>query len=258
MTAYLGAPIAASTLVYGGEHSLLRQSWAPRELLTGSVNADGWGVAWWRDGRAVRLARAEPAWYDPGVRAVLEGAPSGCGVAAIRNATPGIPVGPHAVAPFVRGPWAFVLNGWVPDFRQRHMRALRRGLPDELYGALTGSSDTETLFLLAVRAMDEGASPGEALQDVVRRALDGVEERGGGECQLALLLADGREVAVALASNVERTHSLYVVEGGRLAPDGVLVASERLDDDGGWRRLPAHHLLTVQEAGVEIRPLERG
>jgi predicted glutamine amidotransferase len=138
------------------------------------------------------------------------------------------------------------------------MRALRRGLPDELYGALTGSSDTETLFLLAVRAMDEGASPGEALQDVVRRALDGVEERGGGECQLALLLADGREVAVALASNVERTHSLYVVEGGRLAPDGVLVASERLDDDGGWRRLPAHHLLTVQEAGVEIRPLERG
>src|SRR5690606_29322316 len=49
LTAYLGEPVAASTLVFGGSHPLFRQSWAPRELLSGSVNADGYGVVWYAE-----------------------------------------------------------------------------------------------------------------------------------------------------------------------------------------------------------------
>ena len=258
LTAYLGEPLPVSTLLYGGDHSLLEQAWAPRELLAGSVNADGWGVAWWREGRAVRLARAEPAWYDPGIRDILEGIRSGGAVAALRNATPGLPVGPTAVAPIVRDAWAFVLNGFVPRFRRDHMRALRRDLPDDLYGALEGSTDTETLFLLAVAGVREGIPPAEALEGIVEGVLERVVTTGGADCQLTLLLSDGERLAAVTASNVERANTLYVLEAGRLAPDGVLVASEALDDARGWTRVPPHHLLVVEAGGVRMRKLAAG
>lgn len=258
LTAYLGEPIPASTLLYGGSHSLLRQSWSPRALLRGSVNADGWGVSWWNDGRAVRLARAEPAWYDPDVRGVLDSVTLPCGVAALRNATEGLPVGAAAVPPLVRGRWAFVLNGYVPHFRSRHMRALREALSDELYAELAGSSDAETLFFLVLAALEAGAAPEAALERVVATVLGRVAEEGGEECQLTLLLADGKRVVVALASNVERTNSLNVLEEGALAPRGVLVASEPLDEEPGWRPVPPHHVLTVDSSGVRTKRLTEG
>ena len=46
LTAYAGEPLTADALVFGGTHSLLEQSYDPRELLHGHVNADGYGVVW--------------------------------------------------------------------------------------------------------------------------------------------------------------------------------------------------------------------
>ena len=41
LAAYLGAPLSPARLVFDGSHSLYEQSWAPRELLSGTLNADG-------------------------------------------------------------------------------------------------------------------------------------------------------------------------------------------------------------------------
>ena len=43
LTAYAGGPLTAEALVFGGTHSLLEQSYVPRELLHGHVNGDGYG-----------------------------------------------------------------------------------------------------------------------------------------------------------------------------------------------------------------------
>ncbi|UFS93692.1 hypothetical protein LPY97_23135 [Nocardia huaxiensis] len=46
--AYLGPPTSVGDLLTRGPHSLLTQSWAPREMRGGgTINADGFGVAWW-------------------------------------------------------------------------------------------------------------------------------------------------------------------------------------------------------------------
>jgi hypothetical protein len=37
--------------------------------------------------------------------------------------------------------------------------------------------------------------------------------------------------------------SLYFVEEARAFPDAIVVASERLDGDGGWRRIAAPPLI---------------
>ncbi|NIP81163.1 MAG: class II glutamine amidotransferase, partial [Gemmatimonadetes bacterium] len=67
---------------------------------------------------------------------------SACVFAALSNGTPGIPVDRSGLLPLVFERWSFALNGFVPDFRRSHMRALRAGLPDELYADLRGSSDS--------------------------------------------------------------------------------------------------------------------
>lgn len=257
LTAYLGRPIPASTLVFGGDHPLFEQSWRPQELLSGSVNADGYGVAWYGDHEQPgRMVGERPIWSDEAdLRRSLPLLRSGCIVAALRNGTPGIPLDRSGLLPMVGGRWTFVLNGFVPDFRARHMRALRAELPDPLYARLQGSSDSETLFLIALAALDDGQDAAGALAEVVRAVSSRV---GAAEAQLNMLLTDGRTLAVVRTGTVEHSNSLYVAEGHPLAPDGVLLASERLDGHAFWTTVGSHNCMTVLTDGsVEVKRLRR-
>jgi len=245
LTAYVGEPLSLSTLVFGGSHPLYEQSWAPAELLTGTVNADGWGVAWYDEGRPVRLARSEPVWHASGLERILDAIRSPTALAAIRNTTTGLPQGEASVAPLVFERWTFVLNGFIPSFRARHMRALRGALPDHLYGSLVGVSDTETLFLLAVTEVERGASLGEALGHIARITLERVGETDD-ECQLTMLLSDGESLAAVRTSNRDRVNSLYRIDREGMAPGGTLVASERLDADEGWTPIPAREVVELR------------
>lgn len=268
LVAYVGGPTPLAPLVFGGDHSLYRQSWAPRELLSGSVNADGWGVAWYdrdqgagsarREGDGApggprRLAEPRPLWQEEELERVLEGIHSGMAVAALRNATPGIPVDRSGLLPMVAGRWSFVLNGFVPDFHRDHMRALRELLPDRLYARLRGASDTETLFLLALAEVEHGAGLLEALVRVAGRVGARVGDR---EAQLTMALADGSELALLRTSTVAATNSLWLARTHPLAPGGALVASERLDGDEGWEGIPPHAALRLTADAVEVEALD--
>jgi ergothioneine biosynthesis protein EgtC len=249
LIAYLGAPIRASHVVFGGEHSLYRQSWEPRELLSGTINADGYGVAWYANGRPARLAEARPIWYDGELRQTLDAVSSSCIVAALRNATIGIPVDRSGLAPMLYDRWAFVLNGFVPDFRARHMRALRAGLPDDLYAELRGPSDSETLFLLAVARLLEGASMVEALSETVRAVCDRV---GKAAARLNMVLSDGVRIAAVRAGTELVTNSLYAAERPPFAPDGVVLASEAPEAGACWQPVDGHSWIEIGPDG-EVR-----
>lgn len=250
LVAYVGAPLSPAHLVFDGEHSLYEQSWAPRELLSGTLNADGYGVVWYHEGRPARIAEARPIWHDPDLRATLSVLSSGCVVAALRNATPELPVDRAGLLPLVHGRWAFVLNGFVPDFRRSHMRALRSELPDELYAELRGSSDAETLFLLAVAALDAGATPAEALEATARLVCGRVGK--GTEAQLNMVLSDGERVAAVRSGTALVTNSLYLARRPPFAPDGVVLASERLDPGAAWEPVDGHSRIEIG-ADCEVR-----
>lgn len=166
--AYVGDAVSPAPLVFGGEHSLYHQSWDPRELLSGSVNADGYGVVWYDEGRPRRIAHAGPIWHDNELENTLGSVSSTCVIAALRNATVGQPVDRAGLLPLVQDRFAFVLNGFVPDFHAGHMRALRAALSDDLYAMLRGSSDAETLFLMALSFVRAGAGLSEALEAVAQ------------------------------------------------------------------------------------------
>ena len=238
LTAYVGEPVTADALVFGGTHSLLEQSYVPRELLQGHVNADGYGVVWYRGATPVRTGSSRPVWQDTDLRTLLAGTSSSTILAAVRNATDGIPI-EGGNQPLVHGRWSFVLNGFVENFRERHMRALRSHLPDDLYGQLEGSSDTETLFLLAVAAVRAGASPLDALRSVRDKVLEAVKAENH-TAQLTMVLADGDGIVGLHTGSEPTTNSLYLAHGNPLAPLGTLLASEPLDDHSSWERIDSH------------------
>jgi len=250
---YIGEPMSPAPLVFGGSHSLFHQSWQPRELLSGSINADGYGVAWYLDGTPRRIAEPRPIWHDGELESVLESVASPCVVAALRNATPGHPVDRAGLLPLVHDRWVFVLNGFVPDFHRSHMRALREGLGDPLYAALDGSSDAETLFLMAVQAVEEGASLSVALEQVAARVAARV---GKVEAQMNMVLADGERIGLLRTSTVLLSNSLYMAQRQGVGPGGVVVASERLDPASAWEPIDGHHRVELGAEGVlEVEPV---
>ena len=243
LVAYLGAPLTLAHLVFDGSHSLYEQSWAPQELLSGTVNADGYGVVWYAEGRPSRLAEPRPIWYDPDLRTTLSSLSSGCLLAGLRNGTRGIPLDRSGVPPLVFDKWSFVLNGFVPDFRALHMRALRAELPDDLYAALRGSSDSETLFLLAVAAVRGGAALPEALQRAAKAVYDRVGRET--EAQMNMVLSDGERIAAVRSGTALETNSLYFAKRPPFAPNGIVLASERLDPGAAWEAVDGHSWLEI-------------
>ncbi len=243
LTAYAGGPLTADALVFGGTHSLLEQSYVPRELLYGHVNADGYGVVWYRGATPVRTGGSRPLWQDADLRTLLAGVSSSTILASVRNATPGIPIA-GGNQPLIHGRWSFILNGFVENFRASHMRALRAHLPDDLYGHLAGSSDSETLFLLAVAAIQNGASRLDALSAVRDLVLEAVRAENH-TAQLTMMLADADGIGVLLTASETTTNSLYLARGHPMAPHGTRLASERLDYHSSWEGVTPHDGLEI-------------
>jgi glutamine amidotransferase len=241
--AYVGGmAVALGELVLAPPHSLLVQSYAPRELLRGCVCADGAGVGWYAEGdpEPASYRREAPIWADPDLPALGRVVRSRCIVAAVRNATPGVPGGLASVQPFRHGAYLFSHNGAVSGFAER-ARALRDLLPDDLHAALVGASDSETLFLLALARVREA---GGDLAAGLRAALAEVADRAPGS-GLNVLLTDGRTLVASRVAAGGSADSLHLLVDGRRFPDATVVASEPLDGDPGWEPVPEGRIVVV-------------
>lgn len=259
MVGYLGGPsVPLSSVVLEGEHSLLVQSYAPREMMSGVVNADGFGVGWYvPDDEEPAVYRSNGSlWSDRSFAGIAPRIRARTVFAAVRSATLGLPVEESGVPPFSSGPFMFMHNGAIPNFRQTAMRPLRERLSDEAYSGLLGVSDSETIFAgLLDLLRDDPAN----LAGAVRETIHLVTEVCGGlgiEATLNLAVTDGTNMAFTRYSTDGPGTSLYVLEGANTFPGAVVVASERLDEDSRWRKVPDRHLLSVRRgSGATLIPL---
>lgn len=223
---WLGRPRTLSSLVVEPPNGLLVQSYAPRRQAHGRVNADGWGVGFYADGRTepARWRSVRPLWSDGSFSSLAPLLSSSCIVAAVRSATPGMPVEESATAPFTDGTWLVSHNGRVDR--------------SVLGWDVTAESVCDSA-LLAAHVFAQGP---DAVADVVPKV--GARDPGA---RLNLLLADGERL---LATTWGDTLS-YLVEDA-----GVVVASEPYDDDPRWVDVPDHCLVEVTLDGLTVTPLE--
>src|SRR5215217_1041035 len=260
MVAYLGGPEATlSSVVLEPEHSLLVQSYAPREMMSGVVNADGFGVGWyvpWSGDEPAVYRSDGPLWSDRSFANIAPRIRARTIFAAVRSATPGLPVEESGTPPFASGPFLFAHNGAIEDFRRTAMRPLRDALSDESYAGLLGATDSETIFAALLDRLREDPEPlARALAETVRH-VSAVCGKLGVRATLNLAATDGAAFAFSRYSTEGPGNSLYLIEDGRSFPGAAVVASERLDGDAGWRVVPDYHLLLVDtKSGAVLRPL---
>jgi len=158
--AYSGTPILLEELLYNRQHSLIDQSLHSR-MGVETTNGDGFGVGWYgvegggpalpttRDSGAPVIFRdTGPAWNDVNLRELARSTSSGHFIAHIRAST-GTAVQQTNCHPFRYDRWLWVHNGAIKDFHLMK-RDLVMAVDPELYPSIQGSTDSETMFYLAL------------------------------------------------------------------------------------------------------------
>ncbi|WP_018636696.1 ergothioneine biosynthesis protein EgtC [Parafrankia elaeagni] len=241
--AWLGAPRTLAELTLDRPSGLLRQSWAPRRMRHGTVNADGFGVGWYAPAlrpEPARYRRAVPMWTDASYASFAGTVSSGCVLAAVRSATVGMPVEETATAPFTSGTLLLSHNGRV------HAAAAMRELQARTDGAAVPESRCDSAVVAALLWERTSRLPlAKAVADVVL-TLGDLTEPDGPPARLNLLVTDGTQI---VATTWRDTLSY------REGPDGVLVTSEPDDDEPGWVDVPDQQLLVADTRKVTLSSL---
>ncbi|QSY50224.1 ergothioneine biosynthesis protein EgtC [Streptomyces griseocarneus] len=242
--AVLGPDTPLAETLVEPPHSLVHQSWAPRSMASGTVNADGFGVGWYAPGDPVpaRYRRAGPIWGDESFADIARVVRSRALLAAVRDATLGGADGEAAAAPFASGPWLFSHNGALAGWPDS-AAPLATLLPPEALLRLTARSDSAFVWALVERRLRGGEGLGPALAGAVTT----LAQAAPGS-RLNLLLTDGAAIAATTWGD-----SLWYLAGG--GQGRTVVASEPYDDAPRWRQVPDRSLLTADRSGVGVRPL---
>jgi glutamine amidotransferase len=265
--AYSGSPISIETLLYTPVHSLIDQS-LHSQLGAETTNGDGFGVGWYDDDTDEPgvFRSIEPAWNDVNLHEIARHIKSGTVLAHIR-ASSGSPVQLTNCHPFRYGNWLFMHNGVIREF-PRVKRDLVLEIDPSLYPCIEGSTDSETLFHLALTY---------GLQDdpvgAMERAVGFVESVGARHgvdrpIQMTVATTDGTSIWTFRYSSEGDSRTLFFstkIEALRkLYPDNELFASagdetrlivsEPLSTlAGAWNTVPESTCAIVQPGDDELR-----
>src|SRR4030081_2647327 len=242
--AYRGETIPLEEYVPAPAHSLVVQSQRALES-TASTNGDGFGMGWYGEHAEPGLYReVRPAWSDENLRHLCRHIRSHLFFAHVRAST-GTPTTRTNCHPFAFGRWLFMHNGQVGDWSliRRRVEAL---IPDELYKARIGTTDSEAVFLGAPGAGPE-TDPIAATMRTLGVLTDMVRASGTTEpLRFTSALSDGENLYAFRYSNNDTPNTLYYRE----ADDNVVIVSEPLDTErANWKAVPQAHLIIARPHG---------
>jgi len=265
--AYSGSPIKLEELLVKRDRSLIDQSLHARQGAT-TTNGDGFGVGWYEEGEPPRVYRStHPAWNDRNLRELAAGISSPLFFAHIRAST-GTAIQETNTHPFRYANWLWMHNGLIREF-SRLKRELVLAVDDSLYASIEGTTDSETMFFLALTFGLESDPVGS-----VERMVGFIEETGrmhGVEHPLQMTVATTRGDAVwafryssegdsrslYFSTRMDTLKALYpeTDELAGLSDETRVVVSEPLGDlPGVWNEVPESHVGIVQAGADERRP----
>jgi glutamine amidotransferase len=246
------------------DHSLIDQSRHATQNVE-TTNGDGFGVGWYGEDETPGVYRdTHPAWNDTNFYHLASHVRSGLFLSHVRAAT-GTPVQNTNCHPFAFENWLFQHNGSVPEFGKLK-RQLMFDVEPDLFPCIQGSTDSETLFFLAL-TFGLRDDPPVALARTMGRVEQARQDAGiERPIFFSACTTDGKRLwSVRYSSNNQsRTqyhsrhiHALRDVDGAyEPLPEGaVIVLSEPLDAlSEHWESVPESSLLVVEDGGVTVCP----
>ncbi|MBW4646389.1 MAG: ergothioneine biosynthesis protein EgtC [Goleter apudmare HA4340-LM2] len=258
LLAYLGLPVSLEQLLYKPEHSLIVQSYQPREMISGVVNADGFGMGWYhlqKDTAPFTYKNTLPIWNDINLPHISRYVESKCVLAYVRSATPGQAVDFANCQPFDDQNLLFIHNGRIENFRQTLYKEIRHILDHNFYQKINGSSDSEHIFSLLLSQDYNKLQPLEyALRSTLLTLLE-MAKCYQVEVSANTIISDGKRlIASRFASNTPAP-SLYWLKDDPTFPKSVIIASEPLFF-GNWTACPENSIITVGEnCDIQVQQL---
>ena len=269
--AYSGDPILADDLLFRPEHSIIDQSLHAR-LGGVTTNGDGFGIGWYRTGDESAPAvfkGTHPAWNDRNLREVATQIHTPLLFAHVR-ASSGTPVQRSNCHPFRHGRWLWMHNGSLAGF-DKVKRDLLMAVDESLYPEIEGSTDTETLFFLAL-TFGLADDPPTAVARAVGLA-ESVGRRRGVDYPVHMTVAtsDGESIWAFRYSSEKATSSLFYSTDvaqlrqlhpelpvlGRLGNDTRFIVSEPLRAlPGAWNEVPEGSWALVRPGEQQIQPFQ--
>ena len=250
LLAYQGLPISLEKLLYNHEHSLIIQSYKPQEMISGTVNADGFGMGWYRplhDTEPFTYKSTVPIWNDINLPSLSRYVESGCMVSYVRSATLGQALDLSNCQPFQYQRLLFIHNGKIDKFRQTLYRPIRSQLSDEIYQWVNGTTDSEHIFALVLNELQ--SNPGKSLEQAMHLTLLNLKELADtyNTCSYAnLVVSDGNRLVACRFSTKPPSPSLYWLQNDVNFSNSVIIASEPLFK-GNWNSFPENSILSVGE-----------
>lgn len=256
---YLGSPILLDYLLSKPEHSLIVQSYQPREMTSGLLNADGFGVGWYhpqRDTEPFTYKNTSPIWSDINLSSLGRYIESGCIVANVRSATGGLAVDLSNCHPFRYQRLLFTHNGFIENFQRTLYRPIRDRLNDAAYQSIQGLTDSEHIFALLINELL--AAPDITLEKALHNTLQILIDLAKSHqvnFSANLIVTDGNHIVASRFATRSPVPSLYWLRDDPTFPDAVIIASEPLFL-GDWKKCPEHSIISVgADLDIEINKL---
>lgn len=234
---------------------------------------DGTGLGWFKGDRPVVAKQPLAAYEDQAFAREAREVTSRTFVAHVRYASTGA-VSPENTHPFEQRDRLFAHNGVIGDVDR-----LEQELGDAR-SLVQGETDSERFFALITREIERDGETSGDIGQAIARAAEWIADNLP-VFALNLILINATEL---WALRYPDTHELFVLERDAGGPTGkrhlehasargsmrvrsgdlagrraVIVASERMDEDAGWRALDSGEFLHVDpDLKVTItRPLDR-
>lgn len=245
LLAYLGEAIPLENLIFQPEHSLVVQSYQPKELQIALLNADGFGLGWHHPedltAEPFIYRNVLPIWNDANLPHLCRYIHARSLVANVRSATPGLPLDFSNCQPFRHGQLLFVHNGWIDKFRQTLYRPIRDLIGDIAYQNIYGLTDSEHIFALIIHLLE--LEPQLELLGALVQAIELIQSLANkydARVSGTIVLSDGNQLVACRFDNQDQAPSFYFLR----QPKGIILASEPLFE-GDWKPLLQSHSLTV-------------
>jgi predicted glutamine amidotransferase len=190
-----------------------------------------------------------PAWSDPNLRSLTAQVKSGLFLAHVRAST-GTATSRNNCHPFVHGQWSFMHNGQVGGYDQ-FRRDADMMIPDTLYGARRGATDSEALFLVAISEGLDG-DPRGALERAAARFISVAKQKGAlPYLRMTAALSDGKRLYAVRYATDDAAPSLYYRWSATRG--GMAVVSEPLEaEEGGWKEIVSNTFCTFEGEHVKV------
>ena len=245
--AWFGQPVPIEELLFKTQHGIVDQSLHSR-MGAEPTNGDGFGLGWYGAGKGPAVYHSvAPAWGDANLRELAAHVESPLFLAHVRAAI-GSPVQQTNCHPFRHGRWLFVHNGYIGDFHAIR-RDLMLAIDPILFADITGSTDTEVVFRLALTfGLEDDPIP--ALERTVGLIEATAAKRGVAPLvQGTFGVSDGDSLwAVRYATEGRAAVVVRVRRHRHGAPPGPRQPAGRAPD----RRRPGHRVRAVRRAARRV------